>query len=288
MFIYLYYYKNKQYMKQTIFYLEGRGSMYLFHFFIYNLGGLMYILNKEYHIRGEPNSSVLLEDKRKIVDKPTTEITFPIKIYMKDILPFQKEAFEIIKDKFELIEDLNTISDYEIVSIYGEISRKYLSDNRQIIFPFIRNLFLEKCNYNFLNGKRIFITRKNSELQHNGILKRYILNENELKNMLSKYNFEFIQLEDYKTEEKIKLFMQSEIIVSSHSGALTFTLFSDTKTKIIEILNKGTKGFDHNHYVSICDVLKLNYNRYTNIKEDVNGNFNINVDNFENYLLQLM
>jgi capsular polysaccharide biosynthesis protein len=207
---------------------------------------------------------------------------------MKDILPFQKEAFEIIKDKFELIEDLNSITDYEIVSIYGEISRKYLSDNRQVIFPFIRNLFLEKCNYNLLNGKRIFITRKNSESQHNGTLKRYILNENELKNMLSKYNFEFIQLEDYKTEEKIKLFMQSEIIVSSHSGSLTFTLFSDKKTKIIEIVNKGTNGFNHNHYASICDVVNLNYNRYTNIKEDINGNFNINVDNFENYLLELM
>jgi len=26
--------------KETIFYLEGRGGQYIFHFFIYNLGGL--------------------------------------------------------------------------------------------------------------------------------------------------------------------------------------------------------------------------------------------------------
>jgi hypothetical protein len=39
---------------------------------------------------------------------------------MKNILPFQRESFEIIKDQFELIEDLTTIPDYEIVSIYGD------------------------------------------------------------------------------------------------------------------------------------------------------------------------
>ena len=212
-------------MKQTVFYLEGRGSMYLYHFFVYNLGGLLYIINKKYNIR-HPNSSVLLEDKSKIVDKPTTEIKFPIKIHMKDVLPFQREAFEIIKEKFELVENLDTLSDYEIVSIYGEtcIKNRY-SDNPQFIFSFLRNLFHEKCNHQLIKGKRIFITRKNSESNHNGILKRYILNEIDLKNMLNKYNFEFIQLEEYKTDEKIKLFMESDIIVSRHSGSLTFSLF---------------------------------------------------------------
>ena len=86
-------------MKQTIFYLEGRGGMWLYHFFVYNLGGLFYIMNKTYNIR-VPNTSVLLENKGKIVSEPTTEITFPIKIYMKDVLPFQREAFEVIRDNF--------------------------------------------------------------------------------------------------------------------------------------------------------------------------------------------
>ena len=240
-------------MKQTVFYLEGRGSMYLYHFFVYNLGGLLYIINKKYNIR-IPNTSALLEDKSKIVSAPTTEIQFPIKIHMKDVLPFQREAFEIIKDNFVLVEDLNTIPDYEIVSIYGEPSITNLVENPKIIFPFLRDLFSQKFNNEIIKGKRIFITRKNSESQHNGILKRYILNENDLKNMLNKYNFEFIQLEEYKTDEKIKLFMESDIIVSSHSGSLTFSLFSNKNTKIIEILNNGTQGSSHDHYINICNV----------------------------------
>jgi hypothetical protein len=275
-------------MKQTIFYLEGRGSMYLYHFFVYNLGGLLYIINKKYNIR-HPNSSVLLEDKSKIVDKPTTEIKFPIKIYMKDVLPFQREAFEIIKDNFELVENLDTLSDYEIVSIYGETCQKNpYSDNPRVIFSFLRDLFIEKFNYELIKDKRIFITRKNSESQHNGVLKRYILNEIDLTNMLKKYNFEYIQLEDYATNEKIKLFMESDIIVSSMSGSLTFSLFANKNSKIIEILNKGTQGFPHDHYINICNVLGLNYNRYSNINEDKNGNFNINVLDFEKYLLGLL
>lgn len=275
-------------MKQTIFYLEGRGGMWLYHFFVYNLGGLFYIMNKTYNIR-VPNTSALLENKGKIVSEPTTEITFPIKIYMKDVLPFQREAFEVIRDNFELIEDLSTMSDYEIVSIYGETcAHDAVSDNQKIIYPYLRNLFTKRCNYQMIPGKRIFITRRNSESQHNGTLKRCILNENMAIVMLRKYNFDFIQLEDYNMNEKIKLFMESEVIVSSHSGSLTLTLFADKNAKVVEILNQGTRGFPHHHYTAICNTLNLNYNRYSNIVEDPNGNFNINVDDFEKYLLKLL
>jgi len=270
-------------MKETIFYLEGRGGMYFYHFFIYNLGGLFYIINNIFNLRGQENSSVLFDDKSKIVDKPSN-YTIPIKIHMKNILPFQRETFEIIKDKFELVEDLNKIPDYEIVSIYGEISSQFVCDNPKNIFPFLRQMFLKRLNYEVIPGKRIFITRKNSESQHYGVLKRCILNENEMTPMLEKYNIEYIQLENYSIHEKIKLFMESELIISTHSGALTLCLFVNFKSKIIEILNRGTVGSDHSHYISICNTLGLNYNRYTDIDEDHNGNFNLNLSKFENFL----
>lgn len=276
--------------KQTIFYLEGRGGMYLFHFFIYNLAALYYILQKNYSIRGYPNTSVLLEDKSKIVEKPTTLVEYPYKIYMKDIIPFQREAFELVKDKFELIEDLSKYNNYEIVSMYGEIQKSSgTSDNKNVIYPFLRNLFIEQFpTTKMINGKRIFITRKNSENQHNGQLKRCIFNEPDVIQMLKKYDFEFVQLEDYSMSEKIKLFMESETIISSHSGSLTLTLFANEKAKIIEILNKGTTGFSHNHYVEIAETLRLNYARYSKINEDHNGNFNLNINEFETFLYSVI
>jgi len=277
--------------KQTIFYLEGRGGMYIFHFFVYNLGGLYHILNKEYNNRHYDNSSELLEDKSKIVSQPTTDVSIiPIKIYMKNILPFQREAFEIIKDKFQLVEDLTILENYEIVSIYGETIRQGvpIGENHEKVLPFLRNLFLEKFDSKMIQGKKIFITRKNSEKYHNGILKRFILNEEEFIKMLKKYNFEYIHLEDFSLQDKIKIFMESEFIISSHSGSLTFILFADIKSKIVEIINKGTFAFEHNHYSGIANCLCLNHNLYSNINEDHNGNFTINIKDFEKYLLTLI
>jgi len=248
-----------------------------------NLGGLYFILNKEYNIRGEINRSVLFENKNKIIDYPTNEIIFLIKIHMKNILPFQRESFEIIKDNFQLVEDLDSIDDYEIISIYGETCFNGVSDNADKIFPFLRNIFLEKYNFEMKKYKRIYITRKNSENYHNGTLKRYMMNEIDFIFLLDKYNIEYIQLKNYSILEKIKIFAESEVIISPNSSALTFALFSNKNSKVIEICNEGT-----NHYSNICNVLNLNYYKYNNIIEDNNGNFNLNTAGFENYLINIL
>lgn len=274
-------------MKESIFYLEDRAGAYLYHFFIYNLGGLYYILNEKYNVRGQSDSCLLLEDTSKIVNFHSNQLTFPIKIHMKDILPFQQETFEIIKDKFELIEDLSKVEDYEIVSIYGEPSIHKICENENIIYPFIRKLFLDEMKIEIIQKKNIYY-KKNSEGQHNGILRRYILNEAEIIKKLEKYNFEYIQLEDYNMHDKIKLFMESEIIMSSHSSALTLTLFCNKNTKIIEILKNGTIGFYNTHYINIANEIGLNYNRFNDINEDDNGNFTLDFSIFEDFLQKLL
>jgi len=209
---------------------------------------------------------------------------------MKNILQFQREAFEIIKEKFILIEDLSKIDNYEIISIYGETLEKRLvtGDHSDVVLPYLRDLFIDKTNFKMVKGKRIYITRKNSEKYHNSITKRNILNEEEMKYMLQKYDFEYIQFEDYSCLDKIRIFMESETILSTHSSSLTFILFANNNSKIIEICNKGTNGFDHSHYKNIAKYLKLNYNLYSNINEDINGNFIINVEYFERYLLSIL
>lgn len=271
-------------MKQTIFYLEGRGNTWIYHFFVYMLGGLYYITNKQYNIRLP--DSLQMEDTSKHVPEPTTQIQYPIKIHMRDILPYHREAFEIIKDKFELVEDLSIYEDYEIVSIYGEtVIQNSECDHPHEIFGFLRNLFLEHMPpFKKIPGKRVFITRKHSEKYHYGVLKRYILNEQEIMEKLAPYGFEYIQLEDLNTFDKIRLFMEAEVILSSHSSALTFTMFCDKTTKIIEIMNNGMVGVPHEHINSICHTLNLDFYRYSNIAEDYYGNFNLDFNPFEEFL----
>jgi capsular polysaccharide biosynthesis protein len=80
--------------------------------------------------------------------------------------------------------------------------------------------------------------------------------------------------------DKIKLFMESELIISTNSGCLTLCLFANIKSKIIEIFN----GKNINHYKEICTTLGLNYSRYNATNEDYNGNCTIDLVNFDNFL----
>lgn len=246
---------------QKIYHLEERCGMYFFHFFIYNLGGVYHIMKDQ-------------------------TIQYPIMIHMNNLHPFQREAFEIIKNKCQLIEHIPEGS--EVVNIYGETQVKDTYCDDKNVYPFIRNLFLDNMKYNIIPNKKIFITRKNSEGQHYGVLKRYMYNENEIMEKLKKHGFEYIQLEDYNMHDKIKLFMESEVIMSTNSGSLTLSLFCNTDSKIIEICNKGTIGFTHGHYIDICSKLNLKYFKYSNIEEDFNGNFNLNYETFEPFLLDVI
>lgn len=268
-------------MKETIFHLENRKGMYMYHFIYYNLAGLYYIEHKLYNIKGDDATKhgSTFPILSKVVSNPSHEVTYPIKIHMNDIKPFHREAFEMIKDKFILVEDLNTL-DYEVVNIYGG----YVNKDLNIIVPYIRNLFISKVKG--CPQKNIYITRKFTSKFHNNILKRYMINEEAfLQEFQDK--FEYIILEDLSFKEKIELFMNSKNIISTHSGGLSFITFCNKDTNIIEVLNNGTSGFPHNHYSDISAVLKLsNYRRYTNINEDKNGNFNLNINDFNKYLLK--
>lgn len=269
-------------MKETIFHLENRGSMYIYHFIYYNLAGLYYIEHKLYNIKGHDatKQGSTFPILSKVVSNPSHEVTYPIKIHMNDIKPFHREAFEMIQDKFILVEDLNTLEDYEVVNIYGG----YVNKDLNIIVPYIRNLFISKVKG--CPEKNIYITRKFTSKFHNNILKRYMINEEAfLQEFQDK--FEYIVLEDLSFKEKIELFMNAKNIISTHSGGLSFITFCNKYTNIIEVLNNGTSGFPHNHYSDISAVLKLsNYRRYTNINEDKNGNFYLNINDFKKYLLK--
>jgi hypothetical protein len=273
-------------MKQTIFHLEDRKGIYIYHFIFYNLAGLYYIENKLYNIKGRDcnKNGSTFPILNKVVAEPSQKIIYPIKIHMNDIKQFHREAFEIIKDKFILVEDLNSLEDYEVVNIYGG-----LCDNLNVpTTHYIRDLFIARINKPSNRNKRIFITRKNSEVYHNNTLKRYIFNENELMEALIKYNFEYIQLESLNFKEKIEIFMCSEIIISSHGSQLSFISLCDRNTNIIEICNNGTIGFPNDQNYNIASTLDLKYERYSKINEDRNGNFKLNIQEFTNHIFKNM
>lgn len=104
--------------------------------------------------------------------------------------------------------------------------------------------------------------------------------------MIKKYNFDVVFLEDLIFSEKIKLFQESEVIISTLGSQLTFVLFSNLKSKIIEICKNGEQGHAIDNNINIGKHLNLNYLRYSNISEDRLGNFNLDINKFEKFLIK--
>ena len=217
-----------------------------------------------------------------IVSKPSQNISYPIHVYMINVLPFHKEAFECINDKFILLDKLPD-SDYEIVSMYGDTGH-YHAINGNITFPYLRQLY--GMNYP-MTDKRIYISRKGNVNNHSA-RRRCVLNETDLIQLLSKYNFETIYLEDYHFKDKIRIFQESSIVLSTHGSQHTFAIFSHNTSKIVELCNRGTQLFPNSQIRNICEVLNIPFYRYSNIIEDCNGNFTLNLDSFEVYLKTLL
>ena len=276
---------------EKILFLHNRGSQYFYHFIVLQLGGLYYVMNG----KPIPTGKDFVPEKKKVKninelseeEKKNLIVRKPIKVYIDcEVLDYHKEIMDILKNDFELVLPRNIKSTYYFQKIYGVPCGKHLiGRDLDVILPFLRELFLKNLNFTFNKNKRIFITRKGSSSQHNGQLKRCILNEEELKKkILKKYNIEYIQLENYSFKEKIELFNTSSLIISSHSGSLTCSIWANKKTKLIEILNRGTQGFIHNHYIKTTSILNIPYYKYSKINEDRNGNFNLNCNDFEEYL----
>ena len=271
-------------MKKTIYLLEHRGGYWsLYHFFIYNLGGLYYINNKQFNIRH--TDSIKINDNR-LVNKPSN-MTYPITICLEKqkgpMINIIKETFEILKDRYIFIDKLPSDKEYEIVSIYGEpCFLNTASNNPTNVFPFLRELFLSRVDTTkYENSKRFFIGRKKSLITKNTYHKttiRTLLNEQEFIKKLKTFNITCIYLEDLSVEEKIKLFNNAELIIGTNSSALTCLLWCNINVKIIEILNKPICCGKGDHYKLISNTLNLKYYRYSDIDDDKNGNFIIKND----------
>lgn len=144
-------------------------------------------------------------------------------------------------------EDTHLMAKNLVVSSHPRSDRSFLLP--LWITEFLRKEYLtpetEVNNY----PKRIFISRKDSSL-------RRIVNEDEVVAYLRKHHFESILLSKYPFLEKVKLFRQAEIIISSSGAGLACLFFADKKAKLVEIF---PEGFVDTHFYNIAYHLGLDY-----------------------------
>jgi capsular polysaccharide biosynthesis protein len=174
-----------------------------------------------------------------------------------------------------------------VINNYGEfiLNSEYHIDKEG--YTFLRNLFLK----NYLNdkkylNKKYYISRNKSHMLHgnSGVKRRQVVNDDDVINVLKSYNFEIINLEDYNTIEKIKIFNQSNTIISPNSAALTFSIFSNYTTNIVELNVKNPHQIDR-QYMDQCVALSIPYYKCFTEKVDNMDNMFVNVSELTTLLV---
>ena len=288
----------------TIYNLECRGDKIITHWFVFMIGGLMDIFD------GNPNEYLL--DKKDGLKCPNVinwnvtnkniKPTFPIKIHFTKgsnskhdfVNDFQKQTFKILENEIIYIEDITSYKNEntQIINNYGAIialdSGYPFVDKKY--FQFLRGLFLSKFNFEFKN-RLVYISRKKAcgliGSASENIIRRHIINEDELFDKLQDLGFEKFYLEDYDVEKKIEIFNTAKIVVSPNGGGLTFSLFSNKETKIIEILPHNTTQWC-DQYLHITKALDIEFHRFTNVMKDNNDNMIVNIIELINLVKKLL
>jgi hypothetical protein len=277
---------------KTIFHIEDRGYQFIFHWVSYMLGGLRHI-DTGNSIYGSGGGGIY---EKNINNYSIGKLKKPFYLYFSKFdlnIDYIKQSLDLISDDFILIKESEINNDDIVINNFGE---KFYDNGTHLnpeVYFFLKNLFLDKINQNDTTyiGKKYFIRRDKSHLlignkNENEIKRRQIINENELCESLKLLGIDSIYLEDLPFVEKIKLFNQSEIIISPNSGSLTFSIFSNPSTKIIEINTESPHQISH-QYKSQCDVLDIPYFKLISKKIDDYDNMYVDPINLISLLKKL-
>ncbi len=168
-------------------------------------------------------------------------------------LPFVKESLLPFKFKEVIINEgwhyyikRGIISPIQPYCYHYEAS--LIQETRNIYL----NYFLKKKT--FEPYRKIYVSRKNA-------LRRKFVNEEHVIELMKKYDFEIIELENATLKEQVTLFSETKCLVSMHGAALTNMLFMSNNTKVIELYRKKTNIFSLKSkvYSNLAPILALNH-----------------------------
>jgi hypothetical protein len=170
-------------------------------------------------------------------------------------LPFQQETLKILgipaAKILETSKHLQIQADRLIVPSYPSSP----AWPAKWVCQWLRRVVLSHVEPSISGGDRIYITRQNAT-------NRRIINEREVRDLLSQFGFQCVALESLSVMEQAALLAKAEVIVAPHGGGLTNTVFCQPGTKVIEIFSP--------QYVYVCywlisNLVELDYYYLTGI-----------------------
>lgn len=212
----------------------------------------------------------------------------------EDWTPYQLETFEILKDKMELVPNTTPhifIPSIKPIHAQNGLNISFIDRN---VLIFVKDLFLSSIGDTKIEGyERIYIRRNLSHLSQGNerdknIRRRQIINEDQLVEKLKDLDFKIINLEDYHTRDKIRIFNNASVILGPNGGGMCFTFMAQPRTKYIEILPTNPHQYI-DMYRDMCREFNLEFHRFQDvIKEDHLDNMSVNIDSLISYLKSIL
>ncbi len=174
---------------------------------------------------------------------------------------FQKESLNLLNiPEKKIISSINyrhIIAD-KVIAVDHPYAIKNDPSNEIQNIPF---WIIEYLRYSFKNKinnknfpKKIYIDRRDATSNHRHL--RKILNENEVKNYLSKKGYSIIALSELSFEDQIHLFSNASSIIGLHGAGFANLVFCEPGTKVLELKPKNA-GF---MYANLAKKVSLHYN----------------------------
>jgi hypothetical protein len=117
-------------------------------------------------------------------------------------------------------------------------------------------------------GRRLYLSRVG--------YKRQVLNEDEVRRVVTSRGLEVIESIPESVEEQIRMFSEASVIVSAHGSALANLVWCSPGTRVIELF---TRSFTSDVYSALCHVLGLRHvylvdnadepHHWTNLHKDI-------------------
>jgi len=178
-------------------------------------------------------------------------------------LEFQISSLKLLEHTFKCVNDINDLPDKDNI-VYTKLHNIIAGHNnipeQKEIYSFLRKNLLDKNTFSDIKhlSRLIYISRGKTSTKV-----RHVLNESIIIPLLKEVGFEIIYLEDYPLNEKIKIFMEAKLLISSTGGALSLGIFLNKDAHVIQLVNDNVFQWGM-AFFPIFKELNLTVTQYTN------------------------
>jgi capsular polysaccharide biosynthesis protein len=166
--------------------------------------------------------------------------------------PFQKETLALLEISAEKLVYINESTHFQAEQLLVPSLTKYRELTPVWVVEFLKELILSKEDLSapVPGGDRIYITRGKAN-------NRKIVNEGEVIELLKRYGFEVLSLEDFTVYQQAKIFQQAKVLIAPHGASQTNLVFCEDRTKVMEFFSPA---WIHHCYYALSRANKLDYN----------------------------